>query len=32
MVKKDFCKLNEKFKIKLENTVLPGQICNLPIL
>jgi len=31
MVKKDFCKINEKFKIKLESTVMPGEICNLPI-
>ena len=32
MVKIDFCKINEKFQINLDNSLLPGEICNLPIL
>ena len=32
MIKKDFCKVNEKFKIKLENSLVSGEICDLPIL
>ena len=32
MIKKDFCKVNEKFKIKLENSLVSGEICNLPII
>ena len=32
MVKKDFCKINEKFQIKLDNSLVSGEICNLPIL
>ena len=32
MVKKDFCKINEKFQIKLDNSLVSGEICNLPII
>ena len=32
MVKKDFCKINEKFQIKLDNSFVSGEICNLPII
>ncbi|MBD1172577.1 dimethylsulfoniopropionate demethylase [Pelagibacterales bacterium SAG-MED05] len=32
MVKKDFCKINEKFQIKLDNSIVSGEICNLPII
>ena len=32
MIKKDFCIISEKFQIKLKNTTLTGEICNLPIL
>jgi len=32
MIKKDFCKVNEKFQIKLENSLVSGEICNLPII
>ena len=32
MIKKDFCTVNQKFKIKLESSLVSGEICNLPIL
>ncbi len=32
MIKKDFCKVNEKFQINLENSLVSGEICNLPII
>ena len=31
MMKKDFCKKSLKFKIKLEEKLVSGEICNLPI-
>ena len=31
MVKKDYCNIEQKFKIELENTLVSGEICNLPI-
>ncbi len=31
MVKKDFCKINNKFQVKLDNSLVYGEICNLPI-
>ena len=32
MVKKDFCNVSEKFKIELNDNLISGEICNLPIL
>ena len=32
MVKKDFCNASQKFKIKLNNNSISGEICSLPIL
>ena len=32
MVKKDFCDVDQKFKIKIKDTLASGKICNLPIL
>ena len=31
MVKKNFCHNTQKFQIKLNNNLTPGEICNLPI-
>ena len=31
MIKKVFCKTSLKFKIKLEEKLVSGEICNLPI-
>jgi len=32
MIKKEFCKTSQKFKIKLNNKLVNGEICNLPII
>jgi len=31
MIKKEFCKTSQKFQIKLNNKLVKGEICNLPI-
>ena len=31
MIKKDFCNISQKFKLKLDNEYISGEICNLPI-
>ena len=31
MMKKDFCKISLKFKIKINEKLISGEICNLPI-
>ena len=32
MIKKDFCKVSQKFQININNSLTHGEICNLPIL
>ncbi len=32
MIKKDFCKFSQKFRIKLNENFVEGEVCNLPIL
>ena len=31
MIKKEFCKISQEFQIKLNNNLVKGKICNLPI-
>ena len=31
MIKKEFCKISQEFQIKLNNKLVKGKICNLPI-
>ena len=31
MIKKEFCKISQEFQIKLNNELVNGKICNLPI-
>ena len=31
MIKKDFCKISQKFQIQLNEKLVSGEICNLPI-
>ena len=31
MIKKEFCKTSQEFQIKLNNKLVKGKICNLPI-
>ena len=32
MIKKDFCNISEKFQLKINNKLISGEICNLPII
>ena len=32
MIKKDFCKVSQKFQININNNLTHGEICSLPIL
>ena len=32
MIKIDFCKISQEFKIKLSNKLVNGEVCNLPIV
>ena len=32
MIKKDFCNISEKFQLKINNKLISGEVCNLPII